>query len=296
MLNVKLDDFLKEHRLPASYSLAAEQWFAPVAKGLAEQHTTPGKTIIAGINGAQGSGKSTLADLLALICRNKYHLNTIILSLDDFYLTRQQRALQAASIHPLLATRGVPGTHDISLALDIIRKLSQGKTRTLVPRFNKAVDDRYPQQKWECVTAKADLILLEGWCLGAEPQAEDALLEPVNDLEREEDANGVWRRFVNQQLRDVYPQLFSMIDTWIMLKAPSFDCVYKWRLEQENKLKSSLSHIDANADCEGNRTMGADAISRFIQHYQRITEHLLKTLPAKADTLFDLDEDKKISL
>jgi len=294
MLNVELEDFLKEHRLPASYSLAAEQWFAPVAKDLAEQHATLGKTIIAGINGAQGSGKSTLADLLALLCQEQYHLNVTVLSIDDFYLTRQQRELLAVTIHPLLATRGVPGTHDISLALDILRRLSEGKSQTLVPRFDKASDDRHPQEKWECVAAKADLILLEGWCLGAAPQSEDALVKPVNDLEREEDVSGVWRRYVNRQLRDVYPQLFSMIDTWIMLKAPSFDCVYKWRLEQENKLKSSQPHIDASADCEGNRTMSAASLSRFIQHYQRITEHLLKTLPAKADTLFELDEDRKI--
>ncbi len=291
---MKLDDFVREHRLPASYSLAAEQWFAPVAKGVAEKQAMLGKTIIAGINGAQGSGKSTLADLLAFMCRDKYHLNAVVLSIDDFYLTRQQRELQAVTIHPLMATRGVPGTHDISLAVDIIRKLSEGKTQTLVPRFDKASDDRYPQERWACVASEVDLILLEGWCLGAEPQTDSALVKPVNDLEKEEDVNGVWRGYVNQQLRDVYPALFNMIDTWIMLKAPSFDCVYKWRLEQENKLKSALLRSDISADCEINRTMGADAVHRFIQYYQRITEHLLKTLPAKVDTLFDLDEDRKI--
>ena len=289
-----LDEFISAHRLPASYSLHAEQWFSPVAKGLAEQQQKLGKTIIAGISGAQGSGKSTLAELLTLLCKNNHDLNTIVLSLDDFYLTRQQRESRAATIHPLLATRGVPGTHDISLALDTIRKLSEGKTPTLVPRFDKATDDRCPPEKWSRVTAKAGLILLEGWCLGAEPQADNLLVEPVNDLEKEEDANGVWRRHVNQQLREVYPQLFKLVDTWIMLKAPSFDCVYKWRLEQENKLKSTRSHSEKSTESKSSRTMDAETVRRFIQHYQRITEHLLKTLPPRADTLFDLDEDRKI--
>lgn len=291
---MELEHFIKKHRLPASYSRAAEQWFAPVAKGIAELQATRGETIIAGINGAQGAGKSTLAALLALLCKEKYQLNGIVLSMDDFYLTRQQRASLAASIHPLMATRGVPGTHDISLALDIIQKLSEGRTQTLIPRFDKASDDRYPQQKWTCVAAKVDVILLEGWCLGAEPQTDNALVAPVNELEKEEDSNGVWRRYVNQQLGDVYPQLFSLVDTLIMLKAPSFNCVYKWRLEQENKLKSSLLHSATSADCASDRTMDADAISRFIQYYQRITEHLLKTLPPKVDTLFNLDEERRV--
>lgn len=286
-----LEDFIKEHRLPASYGVDAEQWFAPVAKGLAAQQAISGRTLIAGINGAQGSGKSTLAELLALLCKEKYHLNTIVLSLDDFYLTRQQRALLATTIHPLMATRGVPGSHDIPLAFDTIRKLSAGKTQTLVPRFDKAGDDRYPQEKWDRVTCRVDLILLEGWCLGAEAQAEAALVKPVNELERAEDTNGVWRRYVNQQLGDVYPPLFSLVDHWIMLQAPSFDCVFKWRLEQEDKLKSALS----NSGSAGNRTMDSKAVSRFIQHYQRITEHLLETLPAKVDTLFELDAARNIS-
>jgi len=294
-----LDNFIGDHRLPVSYGAAAEQWFIPVAKHLAALRQRHGKTIVAGISGTQASGKSTLADLLALLCRNTYQLRAIALSIDDFYLTRQQRELLATSVHPLLATRGVPGTHDISLALDTIRKLSEGRAQTLIPRFDKARDDRCPREKWDRVNTKTDLILLEGWCLGAEPQADSSLVEPVNDLEKIQDPDGAWRRYVNQQLRDIYPELFSMVDTWIMLKAPSFDCVFKWRLEQENKLKSSLLQSELSADCEidraiDDRTMDADAIGRFIQHYQRITQHLLKTLPAKADMLFDLDENRKI--
>ncbi len=292
-LNVALDGFIREHQLPAAYSLAVVQWFAPVAKAIARQQAALGKTTIVGISGAQGSGKSTLAELLALLCKNKYHLHAVVLSLDDFYLTRQQRKILAATVHPLLATRGVPGTHDIPLALDIIRKLCGGTSETLVPKFNKASDDRLPQPEWPHVTSKVDLILLEGWCLGAEPQANTALTKPVNELEKEADANEAWRHYINQQLHDMYPQLFGLIDYWIMLKAPSFSCVYQWRLEQENKLKQTLPHSDRMTG-RSNRIMSADAVHRFIQHYQRITEHLLETLPARVDTLFNLDEDRKI--
>lgn len=289
-----LDEFIKEHRLPVSYAVTVEQWFAPVAQDLARRQAALARPLIAGISGAQGSGKSTLADLLAWLCKEEYQLNTIVLSLDDFYHTRQQRQSLATSVHPLMATRGVPGSHDISLALDTIRKLCAGKTPTLVPRFDKANDDRHLQEKWDCVNEKIDLILLEGWCLGAEPQADNMLVEPINELEKSKDANGIWRQYVNQQLHDIYPPLFKLVDTLIMLKAPSFECVHKWRLEQETRLKSSLLLADKNSDHVSTLTMDAIAITHFIQHYQRITQHLLKTLPEKADTLFMLDENRKI--
>ena len=58
---------------------------------------------------------------------------------------------------------------------------------------------------------------------------------PVNTLETGEDPQGTWRRYVNRQLRLGYPELFSLVDAWIMLKAPSFECVFDWRLEQERR-------------------------------------------------------------
>ena len=291
MPNLNLCDFITQHQLPESYIAEARQWFFPLAESIVKRKNDS-KTYIVGINGAQGSGKSTLADLLVFLFKDKYQLNTIALSIDDFYFTRQQRLTLANTIHPLLATRGAPGTHDVKLAQEVIHSLCDEETTSFVPRFDKSIDDRAPDNDLEPVSTKTDIIILEGWCLGAEAQAEDALLQPVNELEKEEDPDGVWRRYVNQQLREVYPDLFRLINTWIMLKAPSFDCVYQWRLEQENKLRDSL--VNSSSSSVTNKIMDSNDIKRFIQYYQRITEHLLVTLPDKVDYLFELDENRKV--
>ncbi|MEA1889676.1 MAG: kinase [Pseudomonadota bacterium] len=289
MPDIYFSHFLAQHHLPVSYTLEAQQWFFPLAKSLALQQKDSGETIIVGISGSQGSGKSTLADLLALLLSDKYQLNIVVISIDDFYYTRQQRKTLSRTVHPLMATRGVPGTHDVSLAINTLRDLCT-RSMSSIPRFDKSIDDRFPEEEWDQVILKPDIILFEGWCLGAEPQSQLELLEPANELEKNEDPDGVWRQYVNQQLHDVYPDLFNMIDSWIMLKAPSFDCVYQWRLEQENKLRESLSGSTSSTD----KLMSRQELKRFIQHYQRITEQLLKTLPDKVDYLFELDENRKI--
>jgi D-glycerate 3-kinase len=293
MPNLNLSDFISQHQLPEPYIAEARQWFFPLAESIVKKQQKHGAAYIVGINGAQGSGKSTLADLLIYLFKEKYQLNAIALSIDDFYFTRQQRLTLSNTVHPLLATRGVPGTHDVTLALEVIQSLCDEETSSIVPRFDKSIDDRSPDINVEPVPAKTDIIILEGWCLGAEAQPENALSQPINELEKEEDPDGIWRSYVNQQLRHVYPDLFKLINTWIMLKAPSFDCVYQWRLEQENKLRKSLSSSAPKSVT--NKIMDDHGIKRFIQYFQRITEHLLITLPEKVDYLFELDENRKIT-
>ena len=288
----ELHDFISQHQLPQLYVDEAKRWFFPLAKAIGEKQKKSSKTTILGINGAQGSGKSTLADLLAYLFSKKYQLNVVVLSIDDFYLTRQQREVLSKSVHPLLATRGVPGTHDVGLAMNIIHSLCDVAGTTFIPRFDKATDDRVAEQNWDQISTSADIIILEGWCLGAEQQPEEDLLEPINKLEKEEDPDAIWRNYVNRQLGGLYQDLFNMIDIWIMLKAPSFDCVYQWRLEQENKLRNSLS--DSTSGTGDNQVMDESGVERFIQHYQRITEHLLDTLPGKVDYLFEMDKNRKI--
>ena len=292
MPNLNLSGFVSQHHLPESYITEARQWFFPLAENIVKKLQKDSKTCIVGINGAQGSGKSTLAELLVFLFQEKFGLNAIALSIDDFYFTRQQRLTLANTIHPLLAIRGVPGTHDVKLAQEVIHGLCDEEVATFVPRFDKAIDDRVSDKDFEQVSVKTDIIILEGWCLGAEDEPESTLLRPVNDLEKEEDPEGIWRSYVNQQLRDVYPALFNLIDTWIMLKAPSFDCVYQWRLEQENKLRESLKSSASNSVT--NQVMDEQGIKRFIQFYQRITEQLLLTLPDKVNYLFELNENRKV--
>jgi D-glycerate 3-kinase len=290
----KFQDFIVKHQLPKSYIDTIQNWFAPVAQEIDVHQKDAGIPLVIGINGAQGSGKSTLADLLVFLLTTQHSLSAVAMSIDDFYYTRDQRSQLANTVHPLIATRGVPGTHDVKLVEKTIHSLSHFRGAVALPKFNKAIDDRLAESEWPVITKPVDVIVLEGWCLGAQAQTEAELQQPVNDLEQDEDPQAIWRGYVNQQLSDNYSNLFELIDTWIMLKAPSFDCVFNWRLEQENKLRVSLSQNLATTQQDIDKIMDDKAVGRFIKFYQRITQHLLTTLPNKVNYLFELDENRVI--
>jgi D-glycerate 3-kinase len=234
---------------------------------------------LAGLCGAQGSGKSTLAAGLAARFERE-GVPTAILSIDDLYLTRAERERLARDVHPLLRTRGVPGTHDVALGLSVITDLAAGRPARL-PRFDKAIDDRAPASRWPVAPAGTRLLILEGWCVGARPQAGEALAEPANTLERDEDPDGIWRGFANAALAGAYQALFGRIDPLILLAAPGFDIVLRWRIEQEHQLRR-----------ERGGGMDDAGVARFIRHYERLTRHILAEMPGRADLVLPLAEDR----
>jgi len=240
-----------------------------------------------GIYGAQGTGKTTLAQLLCRYLHDIEGRSVVSVSIDDFYRTRRERQQLAESVHPLLATRGAPGTHDIDLALATIQGVRALGTDESIktPRFDKAADDRAPASDWTSVCGPVDLVILEGWCVGSEPADPESLLEPTNALERDEDEDGTWRRFVNDSLMSYQP-LFELIDGLLMLRAPSFETVLEWRIEQERKLRpSGLTN--------SNRIMTETDIRRFVQFFQRLTVASDATVAAKADVIVHLGADHK---
>ena len=240
------------------------------------------RPLLLGLAGAQGSGKSTVAEAVRAGLAQA-GLGVAALSLDDLYLSRRARLALAASVHPLLATRGVPGTHDLAPAWSALGAARRGEPFTL-PRFDKSTDDPAPIIRHAHFDAPINVILLEGWCVGAEPQPQTALAEPVNPLEAREDADGRWRRFVNAQLAGPYRDLFVEIDLLAFLAAPSLDIVATWRGEQERTMEPT----------PGGRRMDAAELDRFVQHYARITEHMLKTTPGRADLTFHLDAQRAV--
>ena len=155
--------------------------------------------LVLGVNGAQGSGKSTLCEFLTLVLRHGYEHRVVGFSIDDLYKTRAERTQLAAGIHPLLETRGAPGTHDVELGLSLIDQLITAGPDdvTRIPSFDKALDERRPESDWPAHDGPTDIIILEGWCVGAKPQPESDLTRPVNTLEASEDPDGVWRHHVN---------------------------------------------------------------------------------------------------
>ena len=283
-----LSAFLSQEQLPDSFSEFIHRWYLPLVNRLLTLHQQHGPGLIVGISGAQGTGKSTLTKILTLILQQQ-NLNVANLSLDDFYLSQHHRAELAKQVHPLLATRGVPGTHDLQLMTELFKTLTDADSSGSVhlPKFDKSQDDPKPELEWETISLPADVILFEGWFVGLAPQDEAELLNPINQLESVQDPQGIWRRHVNQCLQD-YQALFDSIDFLLMLKAPSFDCVFKWRSLQEEKLASNLTGTD-------NRIMDQATLGHFIQHFERLTRHGLTYLPTRADQVFNLDEHHQIT-
>ena len=232
-----------------------------------------------GISGAQGSGKSTLtAALAAQLAQDGVAAAT--LSLDDLYLGRDERRALAAAVHPLFVTRGPPGTHDVALGLVVLDALARGEPAPL-PRVDKAADAATPRAAWPKAPQDCRVLLLEGWCLGARPESEAALTAPVNALEAAEDGQGHWRRHANTALAGEYQQLWARIDHLILLAAPGWEVVQGWREQQEAELRAK-----AGADAPG--VMDPTQVARFVQHYERLTKHMLAELPGRADLVIRL--------
>ncbi len=241
---------------------------------------TPGKVFGVGIAGAQGSGKSTFSRLLAHLLTAVFDVPAAMLSLDDFYMTRAQRKRLASEIHPLLKVRGVPGTHDMPLMAETISSLKEGKG-VRVPRFDKAVDDR--ADAWSIIESPPEILLVEGWCWGALPAADDELEKPVNELEREKDPNGVWRRYVDDCLGgNDYRTAFAATDALLFLAVPDMEAVYRWRRQQERELAARRG---------GDRVMNGRQVREFIMYYERITRRMLIDMPARADITIYLGAD-----
>ena len=230
-----------------------------------------------GISGAQGSGKSTLAALIAQAI-TLAGPGAALCSLDDFYLSRARRRALAARVHPLLATRGPPGTHDVALALEVLHGVLDGR-RTALPRFDKGRDEPLPASRWPVVEGVGTLVL-EGWCLGVQPQPAAALASPVNALEAQEDANGVWRRYVNARCSD-YAPLWRLVDWWIFLAPPDMAAVRRWRGRQEDALAPEV------------RMSGA-ALDRFVAHYERLTRWQWWHFAPQADWWLKLGRDHRL--
>lgn len=240
-----------------------------------------GRPAVLGLCGSQGSGKSTLARALADRIEG-----TVILSLDDLYLTKAERVALGESVHPLLRTRGVPGTHDVSLGLAMLDSIAQGVPPAL-PRFDKSRDDRAAMHDWPQAPFPARLVIFEGWCVGARPQKPAELETPINALEQIEDPRAIWRRYVDACLAGAYQTLFARIDALVLLAAPGFDTILDWRIEQEEELRSRVGVAAA-------ALMDKAQIARFVAHYERLTRSILEEMPLRADLTIDLDERRRV--
>tara|TARA_B100000029_G_scaffold155198_1_gene150531 strand:+ start:204 stop:1127 length:924 start_codon:yes stop_codon:yes gene_type:complete len=261
--------------------------YIPLSFWIENKYKKKDKILFLGICGGQGSGKTMTAEILKIILKKFFKRKIYVSSIDDFYKTLKDRDKISNSIHPLFITRGVPGTHDTNLIKRFfiyVKKKNFKKFK--IPKFDKSTDDRFKKKYWYKINEKPEIVILEGWCVGANPQSNSIIKRPVNILEKHEDKNMVWRKYVNKKLKNEYKKIFSLIDYLIFMKVPNFDLVFKWRLLQENKLKKK-SHSK-------NKIMSYNQIKRFIMHYQRITLQMIKDLSKSASVVILLKRNHEI--
>lgn len=281
---------IKRRQLPDDFMDTVSGAYLTVATEIARRQHQKNAPMMVSFNGAQGSGKSTITAFLCLLLRTEFKLSVCDVSIDDFYLTAAQRQQLAENVHPLLKTRGVPGTHDMELARKTLSALMHGNSDepVLIPVFDKAVDDRADITHWKNQQQPIDVVLFEGWCNHAPVERDKArLAKPINELEHMEDPKGIWRQYVNEALASYHEELFQFADMLIFLRVPSFEKVYEWRALQEEKLAATAMNPSA--------VMDASALKRFIQHYERITRRCLDQLPALANIVIELADNHAIT-
>ena len=261
--------------------------YIPISFWINNKCKKKGRTLILGLSGSQGSGKTMVTGILQIILKKFFKKNIYIISIDDFYKTLRDRNRMSQQKHSLFKTRGVPGTHDINLIKNFFINAKRKKFKKIkLTKFNKSIDDRSKKNYWHNINKRPEIIILEGWCVGAKPQIISSLRKPVNILERHEDKDLIWRKYANEKLKKEYKEVFAMIDYFIFMKVPNFKIVFKWRLLQENKLRKKLHYKK--------KIMTYSAIKRFIMFYQRITLQMMKDLSKSASIVLLLKKNHEI--
>ena len=273
--------FKNKERMIKSFLIPVSLWIS--------KRVNKRKPLIIGLAGGQGSGKTTISSILTLILKRYFKLKVCKVSIDDFYKTREDRKLLSKTKHDLLMTRGVPGTHDINLLLSFFKNIKSKNFKTLqIPTFNKAIDDRCSKSLWQKIKIKPDVVIFEGWCVGARAQTVSQLKKPINLLEKIYDQDVKWRSYVNKQLKTKYKSLFKQLDELIYLKAKNFNLLRKWRLKQEKKLwvqKKNKKNL---------KIMSSGDIINFMQTYQRITQQMFKDAIRSSSIIIDLNSKHQI--
>ena len=277
----KKEKFKNKEKIIKSFLIPISFWIAKKAEKK--------RSYIVGLSGGQGSGKTTISSIISIILRKYFKLNVFTISIDDFYKKRKERFLLSKKIHPSLMSRGVPGTHDINMMLDFFKRIKRKEFRSLkLPKFNKAIDDRYNKKLWYSIKKRPDIIIFEGWCVGAKAEKNNTLKQPINSFEKLRDKKLIWRRYVNKQLQSKYKQLYDQLNCLLYLKSNNFSLLRKWRIKQETKLRLK------NKRSNRNKIMSNKEVINFMQTYQRVTQNMLKTVPKNASIILNLNTNHQI--
>ena len=273
--------FKKKHILLKSFLIPLSFWI--VKKSYKK------KPFIIGLSGGQGTGKTTITSIITIILKKFFKLSVFKISIDDFYKTRKSRKKLSISKHQLLKIRGVPGTHDYKMISNFFTKLKNKNFKKFkTPKFDKSIDDRCKKKDWYNIEERPDIVILEGWCVGAKAQNLSNISKPINIVEKIKDPNLIWRKYVNTQLKTNYKKLFKELNVIIYLKATNFKLLQKWRIKQEKKLWLRTKNK------KNLKIMSKDEIIKFMYTYQRITQNMFKETPKYASIIMKLNSKHQI--
>ncbi len=242
---------------------------------LLEDYSDSSANVIS-ISGPPGSGKSTFAGACVAALESD-GIKGIVISLDDYYLPAAEREKLSRTEHPLFSVRGVPGTHDLDLLADHVRALADPEHADIeLPRFDKSLDDRLEETRIIESGFIPGFIFVEGWIIGVPPQSSAALMSPVSLFEEEHDPDAEWRSRVNANLYDYHKALELELNARWYLRAPDWESVIDWRLQQEQESQQML--LENREDVMG-----------FLDHYRRLCLHMQTSCAEWADVIIQLD-------
>jgi D-glycerate 3-kinase len=252
------------------------QLWLPLAIQLADERSKLERPLIQGILGGQGTGKTTLAQVIILILR---HLgcNTIGVSIDDLYKTYADRQ-KLLNEDNRLKWRGPPGTHDVALGIELLDRVCQcdRSEPILIPRFDKSLHNGAGDRIESESVSKVDVVLFEGWFVGAIPVDASAFENPPAPIITPEDRQ--FAKDTNERLKEYLP-LWKRLDRLIVLYPVDYRLSKQWRKEAEQKLKET-SKKDVMSD---------DEIARFVDYFWRsLHPELFITPLTKNPDLVDL--------
>ena len=251
------------------------------------------KPYLIALTGGQGSGKTTLSIFIQKILQNIFKKRTTGFSIDDIYKTKDERVEIAKKIHPLCTVRGVPGTHNIKLGVEIIDRLcnADNSTHTPIPSFSKILDQHYPRKDWLVFKGRPDYIFFDGWCVGAKPIPENKWEPPLNKIEKEQDPDQIWAKWSNNELAGDYQSLFKRFDKLIFIKVPKMDNVFENRWLQEKTLSKGIKDKDLLKNI-----MSKGEVKEFVMHYERLTRFILDEMPDYADIVINRKNKNEFSV
>lgn len=230
----------------------------PLATRLAAQQQELKRPLVQGILGGQGTGKTTLAAALTQIL-SCMGLRCIGISIDDLYKTYAERR-ELRERDPRLDRRGPPGTHDVNLGIQVLDQLRQtaqinSQTTIEIPRFDKSAYGGAGDRTTPETTTGADIILFEGWFVGAQPVDPAIFVSAPDPIRTEAD-----RQFaidMNTNLQNYLP-LWQRLDSLIVLYPADYRFSKQWRQQAEQE-----------AIAAGATGMSDAEVSEFVDYFWR---------------------------